>query len=190
MPSKLSFEKDSTVAEDLESPEPAREGMSNAFDEVPDGGFAAWLQVAAAFFIFFNTSGLFNSFGVYQAYYMNGPLKALSGSTISWIGSLQGCLLLLLSIIAGPLYDMGYMHTLVNLGSFTIIFGMMMASLCHTYWQFILAQGFLVGAGNGLLFLPSIAIVPQYFSTKKALATGIVSAGSSIGNLSANSVRF
>ena len=186
MPSQRSLKKDNTVEEDTESPEAKREGTNNTFDEAPDGGLTAWLQVAAAFFIFFNTSGLFNSFGVYQAYYMDDPLKSMSGSSISWIGSLQGCLLLLISIIAGPLYDVGYLHMLVNVGSFTIIFGMMMASLCHTYWQFIIAQGLLVGAGNGLLFLPSIAIVPQYFSTKKALATGLVSAGSSFGNTSAN----
>ena len=56
-----------------------------------------------------------------------------------------------------------------------------MTSICSEYWQFILAQGIVVETGNVLLFLPSIAIVPQYFSRNKALASGIVAAGSSIG---------
>lgn len=154
---------------------------STTVNKPPDGGFQAWLQVAAAFFIFMNTAGLFNSFGVYQGYYTQGPLKTVSGSNISWIGSLQGCLMLLTCLVTGPLFDLGYLHSIVNFGTFAIVFGMMMTSLCHEYWQFVLAQGVMVGIGNGLLFLPSIAIVPQYFSKRKALASGIVAAGSSIG---------
>ncbi len=91
--------------------------------------------------------------------------------------------MLLICIITGPLYDLGYLHSMVNVGTFAIVFGMMMTSLCHKYWQFVLAQGVIVGIGNGLLFLPSIAIVPEYFSKRKALASGIVAAGSSLGTL-------
>lgn len=161
--------------------EATRDSAQTIPDDVPDGGFQAWLQVAAAFFIFMNTAGLFNSFGIYQGFYTQGPLRSISGSNISWIGSLQGCLMLLICIVTGPLYDLGYLHSIVNVGTFAIVFGMMMTSICHKYWQFVLAQGVTVGIGNGLLFLPSIAIVPQYFSKNKALASGIVAAGSSIG---------
>ena len=179
----------SPVQSDLHSekrspdPEATRESAQTTFDDAPDGGFQAWLQVAAAFFIFMNTAGLFNSFGIFQGFYTQGPLKAVSGSSISWIGSLQGCLMLLICIITGPLYDLGYLHSMVNVGTFAIVFGMMMTSLCHNYWQFVFAQGVTVGIGNGLLFLPSIAIVPEYFSKRKALASGIVAAGSSLGTL-------
>ena len=162
-------------------PPATRENARTPFDDVPDGGFQAWVQVAAAFFMFMNTAGVFSSYGVYQGFYAQGPLKSISGSNISWIGSLQGCLMLLISVVTGPLYDLGYMHSLVNIGTFAIVFGMMMTSICHEYWQFFLAQGVTIGIGNGLLFLPSIAIVPQYFSRNKALASGIVAAGSCIG---------
>ena len=36
-------------------------------------------------------------------------------------------------------------------------------SICKEYWQFVLAQGIVCGIGFGLLFTPSIAIIPQYF---------------------------
>ena len=162
-------------------PEDITEPVQATFDHVPDGGFQAWLEVAAAFFIFMDTAGLFNSFGVYQGFYTQGPLRSISGSNISWIGSLQGSLMLLICIVTGPLYDLGYLHSIVNIGTFAIVFGMMMTSICSEYCQFVLAQGLVVGIGNCLLFLPSIAIVPQYFSKNKALASGIVAAGSSIG---------
>lgn len=41
----------------------------------------------------------------------------------------------------------------------------------------------MIGIGDGCLFLTSVAIVPQYFTTRKAIATGIASLGSSIGGV-------
>ena len=35
----------------------------NNFDEVPDGGFTAWVQCAGSFLLFFNGFGLINTFG-------------------------------------------------------------------------------------------------------------------------------
>ena len=59
----------------------------------------------------------------------------------------------------------------------------MMTSLCNQYWQTMLAQAFLIGIGNGCIFVPSVAILPQYFTTRKALANGIAASGSSMGGL-------
>ena len=58
-----------------------------------------------------------------------------------------------------------------------------MTSLCTSYWQTMLAQAFLIGIGNGLLFVPSVAVLPQYFTTHKALANGIAASGSSFGGI-------
>jgi MFS family permease len=127
--------------------------------------------------------GIVNSFGVYQTYYESGLLFQRSSSDISWIGSLQAFLLLIIGVITGPLYDAGYFRPLVFTGSFLVVFGMMMTSLCTEYWQVILAQGLCVGIGSGCLFIPSVAIVSTYFSTKKSLATGIAASGSSIAGI-------
>ena len=102
---------------------------------------------------------------------------------------MQGFLLLFVSIITGPLYDAGYLRALVYGGTFLTIFGMMMTSICQTYGELLVAQGIVVGVGDGLLFLPSIVIVSQYFDKKRALATGIASMGSSIGNFGPRSPR-
>lgn len=108
-------------------------------------------------------------------------LRTRSSSDISWIGSIQACLLLLGSVVAGPLYDSGYLRTLVIMGSVLVVFGMMMTSLCTEFWQLILAQGLIVGLGNGCLFVPSIALLPTYFTSQRAFAMGIAASGSSIG---------
>lgn len=59
----------------------------------------------------------------------------------------------------------------------------MMVSLCSQYWQLVLAQGVVVGLGGGCLFVPSIAILPTYFSTHMAFTIGIAGSGSGIGKI-------
>ena len=97
------------------------------------------------------------------------------------MGSIQAFLLFFGSAAAGPFFDLGYLRTLLFVGTFFTVFGMMMTSICTTYWQVLLAQGVTVGIGYGCLFLPSVAIVSQYFTTKKSFAFGVASTGSSIG---------
>jgi MFS family permease len=72
---------------------------------------------------------------------------------------------------------------LIVAGTFFTVFGLMMTSLSTEYYQLFLAQGVCVGLGGGLLFLPSVAIVSTYFSTKRGIATGITAAGGSIGSV-------
>lgn len=149
----------------------------------PDGGALAWLQVLSAFLLWFNTWGILNAFGVFQTYYESGELFQTSSSNISWIGSIQSFMLLVVGIFAGPMYDRGYLRTLLFVGSFGVVFGHMMLSLCTEYWQALLAQGFCVGIGAGCLFVPSVSILPTYFSKKIGLAVGLGSSGSSIGGI-------
>lgn len=47
----------------------------------------------------------------------------------------------------------------------------------------MLAQAICIGLGQGCLWIPSVAILPQYFTTRKALATGLAASGSSIGGV-------
>lgn len=58
---------------------------------------------------------------------------------------------------------------------------MMMTSIAREYWEIMLAQAFCIGLGAGCLFVPGVSILPTYFSTRKALATGIAVSGSSLG---------
>lgn len=149
----------------------------------PDGGLLAWLHVLSCFLLWFNTWGILNAFGVFQTYYESGELFETSSSNISWIGSIQSFMLLAVGIFAGPLYDRGYLRSLLLFGSFAVVFGHMMLSLCTEYWQALLAQGFCVGIGAGCLFVPSVSVLPTYFKRKIGLALGLGSSGSSLGGI-------
>ncbi|KAI9730843.1 MAG: hypothetical protein M1834_005561 [Cirrosporium novae-zelandiae] len=151
--------------------------------EIPNGGLKAWLQVLGSFLLFFNSWGIVNSFGVFQTYYESNLLSSQTPSQISWIGSIPAFLLLLIGNITGPIYDTGHFRALIFSGAFLVTFGMMMTSICTKYWEVVLAQGICVGLGSGCLFIPSVAIVSTYFSTKKSFATGIAASGSSLGGI-------
>lgn len=127
--------------------------------------------------------GLVNSFGVFQTYYESSLLTSKSSSDISWIGTFQAFLLVSLGLVAGPLFDRGYVRQMIVFGSFFTVLGLMMLSLATDYWQVFLAQALCTGLGTGFLFLPSLAIVATYFTTKRAVAIGVVAAGGSIGSV-------
>lgn len=70
---------------------------------------------------------------------------------------------------------------MMYIGSFFIVFGMMMTSICKSYWQFMLAQGICVGIGQGIVFITGVAVVPTYFLVRRGVAAGIAASGSSFG---------
>ena len=150
----------------------------------PDGGVAAWVQVTCSWLIFFNVLGILNTYGQFQTIYETDILDYESSSNISWIGSVQFLICYVTCIFTGPVWDGGHLHFLLIVGILISVFGMMMLSLCHTYWQFFLAQAIVVGLGFGFVFVPASAIVPQWFSTRTSFAVGIATTGSSIGELS------
>jgi MFS family permease len=63
------------------------------------------------------------------------------------------------------------------------VFGLMMVSLSSEYYQFMLAQGVLMGSAVAFLQFPAFAMVSQYFDKKRGAALGIIASGSSIGGV-------
>lgn len=153
----------------------------NNIASVPNGGLKAWLQVLGAFMLFFNSFGIINTFGAYQTFYETGELFISSSSNLSWVGAVQAFALMFVGAFTGPVYDAGYFRHLLISGTFLIVFGHMMLSLCHEYYQVLLAQGFCIGIGAGFLFVPAVAVLSTYFTTKLTLAMGIAASGSSLG---------
>ncbi len=206
-PAKTPLPRDSEAPQRLEDTIP--DGGLRAWLQCAGSNALApmrWLQCAGSFFLLLASFGLIDSFGlslrpllyphfpsslsaypltvlgVFQTYYQSTLLPTSTPFQIAWIGSLQAALLISLGIIAGPFYDRGYLRSLLVVGGVLLVVGMLMTGLCSQYWQLLLAQGVMVGLASGCLFLPSIAVLPQYFEKKRALATGIGSSGSAIGN--------
>ena len=72
---------------------------------------------------------------------------------------------------------------MVYTGSIGTVFSVMMISICQEFYQFLLAQGVLLGISMALVSWPMLALVGQYIKIKRAAAMGIVLAGSSLGGV-------
>ncbi|GAB5593439.1 hypothetical protein Unana1_08339 [Umbelopsis nana] len=153
----------------------------NPISPPPDGGREAWGVVIGGFLVFFVMFGLSTAFGTFQAYYATNQLSDWTESDISWIGSIQVFLIYACGIFAGRIFDAYGSRWLLIVGSLLFLIGVFMLSLCTQYYQIMLAQGVLLGIASALLFHPSLAVIPQWFSTKRALAIGIAVAGSALG---------
>ena len=118
-------------------------------------------------------------------------LSEYSPSDIAWIGALQVFLLYLGGALSGPLSDrygvkVSYSKTedrfvqnvdralcikaVLIPSSITMVFSVMMNSLCKKYYQFILSQGVLGGLSTGFIFTPSLSVIGQYFLQRRAAA--------------------
>ncbi|OAA59771.1 major facilitator superfamily transporter monocarboxylate [Niveomyces insectorum RCEF 264] len=147
----------------------------------PDGGWKAWMMVACTHLAVMNTWGVISSFGSYETYYTE--LLHRPPSDVAWIGSFQIFLLFFIGTFTGRLTDAGFFRHLLALGTVLQVGGVFCTAQCTQYWQFFLAQGVLMGLGNGCIFCPSLATVSTYFSTHRSLALGVTAAGSATGGL-------
>jgi len=57
------------------------------------------------------------------------------------------------------------------------------ASFAKDIWQLFLSQGVCFGWGIGFLFVGSVGVIPQWFTTRRSLANGTSAAGSGFGGL-------
>lgn len=147
----------------------------------PDGGLKAWLQIVAGHLVVFNTWGYIISFGIFQPYYMQ--MLNLPASAVSWIGSIQTCLLFLIGTFSGRAFDAGYTRIFLIIGFLMQLVGIFTTSVATTYWQLFLAQGICQGLGCGLVFAPTIANMSTYFSKKKILALSAAACGGGTGGV-------
>ncbi|KAI1187680.1 major facilitator superfamily domain-containing protein [Nemania serpens] len=168
--------------ENAPTPPPAAPTGFNPAD-FPDGGREAWLVVFGGFLALFCSFGLVNCIGVFQQYYVTGPLSNYSESTISWIPSLQVFVVTGSNAIMGRLFDSYGPRWILVIGTIVYSFGLMVTSLSSQYYQFILSQGIVLALGASAVFNCATNSVITWFFKRRATALGIMVSGSSLGGV-------
>nr|POE50148.1 putative transporter mch2 [Quercus suber] len=149
----------------------------------PDGGYG-WVCTVCCLLINAHTWGINSSYGVFLAHYL--ATDTFPGATpleYAFVGSLSvSCALL---VAPGATLTTRLFGTKI-----TLAIGIAMetasfigASFATEIWQLFLSQGICFGLGMGFLFVGSVGIPPQWFTTKRSLANGIAAAGSGFGGL-------
>ncbi|KAG2049984.1 MFS general substrate transporter [Suillus hirtellus] len=170
----------SQLVKDAENP--SLVDLSDALS-LPEGGFDAWGTVLGSFLTQFCGFGSVSAYGVFQDFYTQTYLSNSTPSAIAWIGSVNAFLILSVGIVSGRMVDQGAFYLVMKIGCLLQCFFLFMLSLTKPdgYYQIFLSQGIGLGIAIGLTNVPSIAIVSHHFQRRRAVAMGIVVAGSSLG---------
>ncbi|KAF2088932.1 MFS general substrate transporter [Saccharata proteae CBS 121410] len=171
------------VAREKHSEDPPPQNVSKPQDVPPNGGYG-WVVCACAFWINAHTWGLNSSYGVFLAHYLS--TNTFPGATrldFAFVGGLSISQAMMVSPISTwCTHRFGTRVTLL-VGVFFETLSLIGASFAKEIWQLFLSQGVCFGWGMGFLFVGSVGVVPQWFTTRRSLANGIAAAGSGLGGL-------
>jgi MFS family permease len=81
-------------------------------------------------------------------------------------------------IVFGRLSDRLGIHVPVSAGAISLGLGYALASQATNLWQFVLAQGLLVGIVSSATFAPLIADTSLWFNRRRGVAVSLISSGS------------
>ncbi|KAK8162236.1 major facilitator superfamily domain-containing protein [Phyllosticta citrichinensis] len=151
--------------------------------EPPNGGLRAWSVVLGSFLLQMSSFGYINACGIFQFYYQEILLPNKSSQQLAWITTLQVFLLFALGPPVGHLVDKYGSRPVIAPFAALGILALGLLSLCKEYYQIMLCQGLLFGLACSGTTLPAVVSVSQWFSTKRGLAVGIASSGSSFGGV-------
>ena len=124
------------------------------------------------------------SYGVYLNNYLSKDLYPnTTAIDFAFIGGFNFSMAMLVAPFATIFARKLGTQLCIAFGAVLLAAGFVSASFTSRVWQLFLSQGVLVGFGIGFTYIPSIAILSQWFHTKRSLANGISAAGSGIGGL-------
>ncbi|XP_061173646.1 monocarboxylate transporter 13-like [Saccostrea echinata] len=162
--------KDKSVLEDL----------NEVTLQAPDGGYA-WVILACSFYSMFCIEGLNGSFGLLLPILME-EFKSTAAVTSMLNSTLIG-IFLIISFFTSCLIERYGTRVVTFCGAWIYTLGLLLSFFAPSISFLFLTYGLLCGLGVGMVFLPSIMIVNQYFDRKRSLANGILASGAGLGLL-------
>ncbi|KAJ1662716.1 hypothetical protein EV178_005667 [Coemansia sp. RSA 1646] len=157
---------------------------NKSMEEKPIDGAYGWAVVVSGCFMLMFSMGCVNSYGAYQTYYHLNQFPNESVSTLSWVGTLQFGVMNIFGIPAGIFCERFDTRLVTFAGGLIMGVALIIASFCDdAVWKLILTQGIVFSIGAALVFIPATSLPAQWFTKYRALAIGIVVAGSGIGGL-------
>ncbi|KAG6816511.1 hypothetical protein H0H87_005513 [Tephrocybe sp. NHM501043] len=109
------------------------------------------------------------------------PSSFPDGGVRAWLVVSGYALVFLPAVIIGRLFDVGWFKVPFAIGTAGLVLSTFLIAQCQEYWQFVLAQGVLVGLSCGICFGPVIGIIGHWFHRRRGLVLAINAAGSSVG---------
>lgn len=146
--------------------------------------FYGWYIVAASLILIIMDGLLLYSFGVFLPYLNKefGFSRAIGSS----IFSVRSVVLAFSLTIAGRLVDKYDPRVVIASGGIIAALGMLLSGIATKGWHLYISYGFLIGLGDGVLYITCVAVVSRWFIKKRALAIGIITTGIPLSGLITN----
>ncbi|KAJ1951930.1 hypothetical protein EC988_003830 [Linderina pennispora] len=154
-----------------------------AAEEDNPSRFQSWIVLIAGFIVHMFSFGVVGSYGVYQVEYLVNEFPNTPATTIAWIGTLMFFGIAFFGLFAGLVCEKFDPRYACMCGVLVVGGSMVAASFCKTPLALLLTQGILFGVGAGFIDVISIIVPTQWFPKHRALAVGIVLAGSGVGGI-------
>jgi len=147
--------------------------------QAPDGGFWGWVAVFGCFMGNVIGDGVMYSFGIFMPKFKE-HFQCGSGE-ISTVNSIQ----MGVTFASGPIASfltnrVGWRITTV-IGSVLAAAGFALSAVAPSVIFLYFSAGVLIGLGLGIIYLPRLDCITQYFDKKRPLVTGVAICGSGIG---------
>ncbi|KAI3386875.1 hypothetical protein SNEBB_004519 [Seison nebaliae] len=155
--------------------------MINEKLSVPDGGWG-WMIVLGCSIVQFSFMGYLKAFGIFYHH-----LLIQFGNKGTFISILPAANIFCFSfcgIFAAKLIDSFGYRTILFMGSILFTAGLVSCSLFITnIYMLFFSHGVMAGVGCGLLYIPSVCLVSEYFEKRKTFALSLATSSSGIGAL-------
>lgn len=143
--------------------------------------YYGWVIVAACFLITTFVYGLLYTLGVFLR-----PLQEefeWTRAMVTWVPALYMLFTCLFGLLAGWFTDRYGPRTIVIVAGFFTGLGLVLTSRLTASWQVYVYYSFMVGAGTGCAGPPVFTTVSRWFTERRGLALGIVTAGIGLGTV-------
>ncbi|KAI7870625.1 major facilitator superfamily domain-containing protein [Spinellus fusiger] len=156
-------------------------------NSIPDGGYG-WVIIFVGFLSNFIMFGLLTVWGIFSNELLNNQYKDQTTMLeLMGIGAVAIAAVNLFTFLNVYLERFG-VRWVMTIGSFLICFGMIVSGSTTKVWQLYLTQGLMFGLGDSIVYMlckynSILKLLYIRFTTRRALAMGICSAGSGVGGL-------
>jgi MFS family permease len=145
------------------------------------GIFYGWYIVAASLVLIIMDGLLLYSFGVFLPYLNEefGFTRAIGSSIFSF----RSVILAFSLTLAGRLVDRYDPRTVIISGGIIAAVGLFLSGIATKGWHLYVTYGFIIGLGDGVLYITCVAVVSRWFIKKRALVIGIITTGIPLSGL-------
>ncbi|XP_037113557.1 solute carrier family 16 member 6b [Syngnathus acus] len=148
----------------------------NVYKEVPEGGWG-WAVAVTFFVVEICTYGTLKSLGIFLQDLMKEFNE--SNTRVSWVISISVFIFTFTAPLSTMLSNRFGHRPVVMIGGFLVSLGTIASAFTNSINEMYITVGVVSGFGYCLTFLPTVTLLAQYFSRRRAFITSAASSGES-----------